>query len=48
MRFLIINIASNKVEPVSVAHTQPWHYPTIIGLSEAIANFVQNIDFLGF
>ena len=46
MRFLIIIIESNKVEPVTVARTQPWHYPTIIGLSNAIANNVQYGDFL--
>ena len=45
MTFFMIHIDRNIVEPVSVAHTQPWHYPTIIGLSEAIANFVQNSDF---
>ena len=48
LRFLKKSIASNKVEPVSVAHTQPWHYPTIIGLSNAIANNVQYGDFLDF
>ena len=46
MRFLKKSIASNKVEPVTVARTQPWHYPTIIGLSNAIANNVQYGDFL--